>query len=115
MTEIAALLFDAYGTLFDTRSAVDRHASRLCGKADRVAQLWRQKQLEYTWTHSLRGDYRDFDILVREALDYALAAEALSNPALGDEMMAAFGALAPFDDAAVTLRELKQRGLRLGI
>jgi 2-haloacid dehalogenase len=115
MARVEALLFDAYGTLFDTRSAVEQVASRLGGKADRIAQLWRQKQLEYTWTHSLRGLYRGFDILVREALDYALAAEGVREPGLADAMMAGFAALAPFADAASTLRELKAQGLRCGI
>jgi 2-haloacid dehalogenase len=115
MAKIEAVLFDAYGTLFDTRSAVDRLGSRLGGKADRIALLWRQKQLEYTWTHSLRGIYFGFDVLVRAALDYALAAEGFSDAGLADEMMAGFATLAPFADAGATLVELKQRGIRCGI
>lgn len=115
MARVEALLFDAYGTLFDTRSAVDRAAARLQGKADRIAQTWRQKQLEYSWTYSLRGEYRGFDALVRAALDHALASERLGDPRLADELMAAFASLTPFPDAAATLATLKRRGLRLGI
>jgi 2-haloacid dehalogenase len=115
MAQVEALLFDAYGTLFDTRAPVDRVASRLGGKADRIAQLWRQKQLEYTWTHSLRDLPRGFDVLVREALDYALASEGLNDARLADEMMAGFARLTPFADAGSTVQTLKQRGLRCGI
>jgi 2-haloacid dehalogenase len=115
MAKLAAVLFDAYGTLFDTRSPVDRVASRLDGKADRIARLWRQKQLEYTWTLSLRGIYRGFDLLVREALDHALTAEGFGNAALADEMMAAFARLTPFADTASTIAALDRRGLRCGI
>jgi 2-haloacid dehalogenase len=115
MPRIEALLFDAYGTLFDTRSAVVRLAPRLDGKADRVAQVWRQKQLEYSWTHSLRDIYRGFDVLVREALDYALAVEGVGDAGLAEALMAGFATLAPYEDAATTLQQLKQRDLRLGI
>jgi len=109
------VLFDAYGTLFDTRSPVDRVAARLDGNADRIAQLWRQKQLEYTWTLSLRGRYSGFDVLVRDALRFALAAEGIDDTGLIDAMMVGFGRLTPFADAAATIRQLKQRGLRCGI
>jgi 2-haloacid dehalogenase len=115
LAQVEAVLFDAYGTLFDTRSAVDCVATRLDGKADRIAQLWRQKQLEYTWTLSLRGLYTGFDVLVRDALRYALAAEGIDDPRLAEEMMAGFGRLTPLADAASTVQELKRRGLRCGI
>lgn len=115
MAQVEAVLFDAYGTLFDTRAPVDRVALRLDGKADRIAQLWRAKQLEYTWTLSLRGLYRGFDVLVREALHYALAAEGFRDPRLAEEMMAGFSGLTPFADAASTIQVLKQRGQRCGI
>jgi 2-haloacid dehalogenase len=58
--QIHACVFDAYGTLFDVHSAVGKHRSRLGEYADHVSQLWRTKQLEYTWLRSLMGQYWDF-------------------------------------------------------
>ena len=54
-------VFDAYGTLFDVHSAVARHGILAGPQADRLSEIWRAKQLEYTWTRSLMGAYRDFD------------------------------------------------------
>lgn len=115
MAAIEAILFDAYGTLFDLRSAVAPHIDRLGDRTERVLALWRQKQLEYTWTASLRNAYRDFDAVTREALAFALAAEGCANDALANALMESFYALAPYPDADATLRALQTRGLRLGI
>ena len=65
--------FDAYGTLFDVHSAVARHRDEIGAQADRLSDLWRTKQLEYTWTRTLMGSYRDFRALTAEALDHAAA------------------------------------------
>jgi 2-haloacid dehalogenase len=115
MAEIEAMLFDAYGTLFDLRSAVAPHADRLGVRLDRVSALWRQKQLEYTWTASLRHAYRDFDAISRDALAFALAAESIGDASLATAMLESFHALAPYPDADATLHALNERGLRLGI
>lgn len=115
MAAIEAMLFDAYGTLFDLRSAVAPHAARLGDRTERVLALWRQKQLEYTWTASLRDAYRDFDAITRDALAYALPAADLAEETLAAALMESFLTLAPYPDADATLRSLKARGLRLGI
>jgi 2-haloacid dehalogenase len=115
MAAVEAILFDAYGTLFDLRSAVTPHAARLGDRMDRVSALWRQKQLEYTWTASLRNAYRDFEAITRDALAFALAAERISDHALAGALLESFHTLMPYPDAGPTLRALKARGLRLGI
>jgi 2-haloacid dehalogenase len=115
MAEIEAILFDAYGTLFDLRSAVTPHAAQLGERMDRVLALWRQKQLEYTWTSSLRHAYRDFDAITHDALVFALASENLSAPGLAAALLESFHTLAAYPDADATLRALKACGLRLGI
>jgi 2-haloacid dehalogenase len=115
MAKIEAVLFDAYGTLFDLRSAVTPHAARLGDRLDRVLALWRQKQIEYTWTASLRNNYRGFDSVTREAAAFALAAEGFDDEQLGDSLYQSFLALQPYPDAAQMLKTLKARGLRLGI
>ena len=78
--QIRACVFDAYGTLFDVHSAVGKHRSRLGEHADRVSQLWRTKQLEYTWLRSLMGQYRDFWQVTQDALDFAFATYGVSEP-----------------------------------
>ena len=112
-----AILFDAYGTLFDLRSAVMSHASRLGDHADRVLALWRQKQIEYTWTATIRGEYRAFDIITRAALDFALEVTLgrEADSALADDLTASFARLEPYPDAEDMLRKLAAAGLKLGI
>jgi len=112
---IGAVLFDAYGTLFDLRSAVTPHAAALGEHMDRVLAVWRQKQLEYTWTSSLRNAYRDFHAITRDALSFALAAEGFAEPGFSEALMRSFLELSPYPDAEPTLRSLHARGIRLGI
>src|SRR6266478_3407285 len=73
MTRFALYVFDAYGTLFDVHSAVARHRTEIGPDADGLSDLWRAKQLEYSWVRSLMGSYRDFLELTEAALDYATA------------------------------------------
>lgn len=112
---LSALLFDAYGTLLDIHASVAKHQARLGECAMAVSALWRQKQLEYTWTLSLAGDYRPFDILTAEALDFALAQHNVADATLRADLLAAYRTLDPFPDVAPALEVLKARGLRLGI
>ena len=64
-------VFDAYGTLFDVHSAVARLRDRVGPQADRLSDLWRIKQLEYSWIRTMADAYRDFATLTAEALDYS--------------------------------------------
>ena len=73
MNAFGLYVFDAYGTLFDVHSAVARHRALVGPEADRLSDIWRTKQLEYTWTRSLMGAYRDFMALTEDALDFAAA------------------------------------------
>ena len=69
----SAYVFDAYGTLFDVHAAIGRHRATAGTDADRFSEIWRTKQLEYTWTLTLAGHYVDFWTLTERALDFALA------------------------------------------
>ena len=66
-------VFDAYGTLFDVHAAIARFRAEAGPDADRMSEIWRTKQLEYTWTLTLAGHYADFWTLTERALDFALA------------------------------------------
>ena len=64
-------VFDAYGTLFDVHSVVFRHQVKLGEKAQLVSNLWRRKQLEYTWLRSLMANYVSFSQITEDSLDFA--------------------------------------------
>ena len=108
-------VFDAYGTLFDVHSAVARHRDAIGERADKLSDLWRTKQLEYTWTRSLMGSYRDFRLLTAEALDYAGARCGGLRADMRSELLAAYETLDAFPDAAPALASLKARGCATAI
>ncbi len=114
-SNVKACVFDAYGTLFDVHSAVGRHKPRLGKDADAVSALWRTKQLEYTWLRSLMSRHVDFWQVTGDALDYALDAYDVHDPALRDELMQAYLSLAPYPEVRSVLQRLKQHGMRTAI
>ncbi len=71
MNEVKTLayVFDAYGTLFDVHAAIARHRAAAGPDAERFSEIWRAKQLEYSWTLTLAGRYADFWTLTEQALD----------------------------------------------
>src|SRR5258706_2686538 len=71
--EIYALVFDAYGTLFDVHSVTTLAESLFPGKGSALSQAWRVKQLEYTWLRSLMGHYEDFSLVTAASLEWAIA------------------------------------------
>ena len=85
--DIGACVFDAYGTLFDFNSAVERCRDKLGDKADPLSATWRQKQLQYTWLRSLMGKFEDFWTVTGDSLDFALAAVGIDDPPLRTELM----------------------------
>jgi 2-haloacid dehalogenase len=108
-------VFDAYGTLFDFNAAAARHNAKLGADADRFSEVWRQKQIEYTWTHTLAGRYVEFWTLTQRALDYCFERFPSADRALRADLLDAYFKLDPFPDAAHVLRELKARGERTAI
>jgi 2-haloacid dehalogenase len=112
----SALVFDAYGTLFDVHSVLQRCEQFWPGKGAQLSQLWRTKQLEYTWQRSLMQRYQAFTSVTRDALDYAC--EALGLPL--DEtrtaaLMAQYLDLAAYPDVPPALQALKAAGRKLAI
>ncbi len=108
-------VFDAYGTLFDVHAAVSRHAD-LCGpNAAQLSQVWRAKQLEYSWMHALMERYRDFWTLTGEALDFALAQVGGAKPGAREALLAAYETLDAYPEVANVLKTLKAGGARLAI
>ncbi|SJZ80641.1 haloacid dehalogenase type II [Consotaella salsifontis] len=109
-------VFDAYGTLFDTSAAVHRHAGDLGEAGERLAALWRRKQLEYSWVRSLMGPCeRDFWQLTVDALDHALAAVPEADRALREPLLEAYRDLDTYPEVPQVLGALKDRGAKLAI
>jgi 2-haloacid dehalogenase len=108
-------VFDAYGTLFDVHAALARHRAAAGADADRCSEVWRAKQLEYTWTLTLAGQYTDFWTLTGRALDFALARVPSVDKALRDKLLECYLTLDAFADARPVLRGLKERGERTAI
>ena len=111
-----ALVFDAYGTLFDVHAVIERCERFWPGKGPQLSQLWRAKQLEYSWQRSLMGRYLPFSAVTRDALGYACEALGL---ALEDKqakaLMEAYLNLAPYPDVPGALPQLRAGGRKLAI
>ena len=112
---VSAYVFDAYGTLFDVHAAIARYRAAAGIDADRFSEIWRTKQLEYTWTLTLSGHYADFWTLTERALDFAFARVPSVDRSLRPKLLDAYLTLDAFPDARTTLAALKAQGLRLGI
>ena len=107
---IEAVVFDAYGTLFDVHSPVGKIAERLGDKAQAVSDLWRLKHVSYSWLRSLMDEYVPFWQVTGESLDYALAAHGIDDKELRDELLNLYLTLDAYDDAKVALAGLKDMG-----
>jgi 2-haloacid dehalogenase len=111
-----AVLFDVYGTLFDVYSVSRRLDELFAGQGERVAALWRDKQIEYTRLCSMSQRYRPFSELTRAALRYSCARLALTLTEAGErQLMDEYLQLAPFGENAGVLRALRERGVRAGV
>ncbi|MBN8917373.1 MAG: haloacid dehalogenase type II [Rhizobiales bacterium] len=101
---IRAYVFDAYGTLFDVQSVSAVTDAAFPGHGEIITQVWRMKQLEYSWLCSLMGDYQDFWSITRRALTYTLGILGLQpSERLFDDIAEAYNRLTPYSDAAEAL------------
>lgn len=112
---IEACVFDAYGTLLDFNSAAASARDVLGERAAVLSELWRAKQLQYTWLRSLMGVYVPFAQVTGEALDHALETLGIDDPPLRSRLMRLYAELAPFADVTGTLTTLRAAGLRTAI
>lgn len=111
MTKPEALAFDMYGTLVDPIRIWKRLEQYLPNEARRIAEVWRQKQLEYTFRFTAMERYEDFEQVTRRALDYALAAAGQELEAnQKDTLMAQYNDLERFPDVELGLKRLKEAG-----
>jgi 2-haloacid dehalogenase len=112
---VTAVAFDAYGTLFDVASAAAAAKDALGARWEGLSELWRAKQLQYTWLRSLMGRHADFRKVTGDALDFALEAHRIADPPLRDRLMALYDRLAPYPEVTAALARLRAAGVKLAI
>lgn len=112
---VRAVVFDAYGTLLDVTSAAAAARDVLGNRWQPLADLWRQKQLQYSWLRALMGRHADFWAVTGDALDYSLEALRISEPGLRARLIDSYGRLGPYPDVEETLRRIRGAGLKTAI
>ncbi|XEC94371.1 haloacid dehalogenase type II [Paenibacillus tarimensis] len=114
MVRVQTVVFDAYGTLFDVHSVVEKLDHFFPGKGQEVSDVWRQKQLEYTWLRSLMGRYKNFWYVTDDALVYALKSLGLHADAATRRMvLSEYVYLKPFPEVPSLLNRIQ--GMPLAI
>lgn len=108
-------VFDAYGTLFDVHACIARFEKEAGPDIARLSEIWRTKQLEYSWTLTLAGRYTEFWTLTERALDYALARVPGVPKALKPRLLDSYFQLDAFPDARFALTALRSAGHKTGI
>jgi 2-haloacid dehalogenase len=112
---IRACVFDAYGTLFDVNSAARNCQESLGTKWQPLAELWRSKQLQYTWLRSLAGHHADFWQVTGDALDFALETLQINEGSLRKRLMDFYLAPCLYSEVAATLKRLNVKGMTVAI
>jgi 2-haloacid dehalogenase len=111
---IKAVVFDAYGTLYDVQSVADVTEEAFPGYGEMITQIWRIKQLEYSWLRSLMQRYRDFSVVTRESLAYTLRILGLQyDSAIFERIMEKYLHLDLYPDALAALSVMKDRKLAI--
>lgn len=115
LPNIEACVFDAYGTLFDINAAAAQCAEQLGEQWQPLAEVWRFKQLQYTWLRALMGKYVEFWQVTSDALDYAMASLEIDDKALREQLLELYWQLSAYPEVKETLTRLKADGKRLAI
>lgn len=112
---VEACIFDAYGTLFDLVNPVEARAARVGDKAAALTEIWRRKQLEYSWLRSLMGQHADFWQITGDALDYAMASIGVEDLALRADLMELYLSIPTYEEVPQVLEALKAAKRKTGI
>lgn len=112
---IAACVFDAYGTLFDVNAATAHCRDELGDQTDALSRTWRTKQLQYTWWRGLMGKHTDFARVTADALDYAMETVGVTGQPLRDRLLDLYMHLDAYQEVGEVLTRLKDAGLKTAI
>lgn len=108
---VGAVVFDAYGTLLDLQGSLSPLLADRGAAGAALLELWRRKQLEYSWLRSLMQRHADFAVVTAEALDHAMAAAGIADPVLRARLLAAFARLEAYPEVPAVLSRLRDAGL----
>jgi len=114
MKNIKAIIFDAYGTLFDVNSAAEKCKDKIGSKWEGFANYWRTTQLEYTWLRSLMNKHKDFWQVTEDSLDKSMKAFDI-DISMRNELLDLYKVLSPFKEVPEVLKTLKEKNYKLGI
>ena len=114
MKNIKAIIFDAYGTLFDVNSATEKCKDKIGDKWESFANYWRTTQLEYTWLRSLMKRHKDFWQVTEDSLDKSMKAFKI-NSSMRSELLNLYKILSTFPEVKDVLNNLKEKKYKLAI
>ncbi len=114
MKNIKAIIFDAYGTLFDVNSAAEKCKDKIGDKWEGFANHWRTTQLEYTWLRSLMKRHKDFWQVTEDSLDKSMKAYKIDS-SMKNELLDLYKILSPFKEVPEVLKSLKKKDFKLAI
>ena len=114
MKNIKAIIFDAYGTLFDVNSAAEKCKDKIGTKWEGFANFWRTTQLEYTWLRSLMKRHKNFWQITEDSLDKSMKAFNI-DPTMKNELLNLYKVLSTFKEVPETLKMLKKKNFKLAI
>ncbi len=114
MKNVKAIIFDAYGTLFDVNSAAEKCKDKIGDKWESFANYWRTTQLEYTWLRSLMKKHKDFCQITEDSLDKSMKAFKIDS-SMRDELLDLYKILSTFPEVKEVLNNLKEKNYKLAI
>ncbi len=114
MKNIKAIIFDAYGTLFDVNSAAEKCKDKIGDKWEGFANYWRTTQLEYTWLRSLMKRHKDFWQVTEESLDKSMKTYEIES-SMRKELLDLYKILSTFEEVPKVLKSLKEKNYKLAI
>ena len=114
MENVKAIIFDAYGTLFDVNSAAEKCKDKIGDKWEGFANFWRTTQLEYTWLRSLMDRHKDFWQVTEDSLDKSIKVFNI-DPSMRNELLNLYKILSPYKEVPETLKTLKKKKFKLAI
>ncbi len=109
-----AVVFDAYGTLFDVNSAAEKCKEKIGNEWEAFANFWRNTQLEYTWLRSLMKRHKDFWKITEDSLDKSMKVFNI-NKSMKNELLNLYKVLSPYSEVKEVLENLKKKNLKLAI
>ena len=114
MKNIKAIIFDAYGTLFDVNSAAEKYKDKIGDKWEGFANYWRTTQLEYTWLRSLMNRHKDFWQVTEDSLNKSMKSFKI-DPTMKNELLDLYKKLSTFPEVKEVLKSLKEKNYKLAI